>query len=363
MSDIKEIKCSRCGAAMKYDPELKLLVCEHCGHSYDPGEETENTPKEANDTEFEGFDFASLNDSASVPSAEDLPIYICKSCGAEIVAAPEQFSLTCPYCDNNIVLSDKASGSLRPDGVIPFKFTSKELPAAVRRYYRRKDLLPRKFFSDSKMSEVTGVYVPFWVFSGNLSGTLEYEGSTSSSHRSGDYIYETTKYYDILRDVSVDFENLPIDASDKVNDAMMDSLEPFDLNEVKPFDISYLAGFAADRFDVPKNDIASRAQKRMTRSAEQVSIREAGRGYNGVHQVGGKLNAALDAKYLLFPVYKFSVMYDGYPYSFAVNGQTGKVVGNLPTDKKRKRGYFWKRVGIITLAVLLISFISYMLGA
>ena len=363
MSDIKEIKCSRCGAAMKYDPELKLLVCEHCGHSYDPGEETENTPKEAKDTEFEGFDFASLNDSASVPSAEDLPIYICKSCGAEIVAAPEQFSLTCPYCDNNIVLSDKASGSLRPDGVIPFRISSKELPAAVRKFYRNKALLPRKFFSDSRLGDITGVYLPFWVFSGELSGTLEYEGTNTSSWRSGDYINEETKYYDVVRNVSVDFEDLPVDASGKVDDALMDSLEPFNMSEVKPFDIGYLAGFAADRFDVPKSGIEFRAKSRMNRSAEAVSRREAGFGYSSIRQVGGKLNANLDAKYLLFPVYLFTLRFNSKLYKFAVNGQTGKVVGELPTDKKTKRGYFWLRVGIITLAVLIISFIRFMLGA
>ena len=75
-----------------------------------------------------------------------------------------------------------------------------------------------------------------------------------------------------------------------------------------------------------------------------------------------KLGATLDAKYILFPVYLFDIDYQGKKYSFAVNGQTGKVVGEVPTSKSVSRGYFLKRFGIVAGALVVFSVVKYFLG-
>ena len=366
MAYLNKEKCESCGAPMRYDPERELLVCDYCGATKnpripDPETEPENVEL-LTETEFSGFDFNSLNDQAVDTDAENIPVYICESCGAEVLAAAENFSLNCPYCGNNIVLSDKISGRLRPDGVIPFAITSKELPSAVNRFYKDKPLLPKRFFSENTIGKVTGVYVPFWVFSGIMSGTLEFHGQKELTMRRGDYIDTETKHYRLTRNVSMKFENLPIDASEKVDDAMADSLEPYDMSAAKPFDTAYLAGFTADRFDVAKSDIAARAEERMKNTAEDICRSAVGSEYSMIEQTGGRLDADIDAKYLLFPVYMFNIRYGGKNYPFAVNGQTGKVVGNLPNDNKTKMLYFLKRAAIVLGVVLAISIISYFLG-
>ena len=366
MSDIKEQKCGLCGGPMRFDPAKGKLVCDYCGNEIEiteaTGEKDENGEKDEKAKRVEGFDFTALNDQAMQADAETLPVYNCVSCGAEVIAPREQMALTCPYCGNNIVLTDKTSGGLRPDGVIPFTIVPDSLPAAVRRFYKNKKLLPKGFFSNSTMGKVTGVYVPFWLFGGKLSGLLNYSGETSSSSRSGDYIITSVNHYRLVRDVELSFADVPVDASGKIDDSLMDSLEPFRSSEAKPFDMRYLAGFTADRFDEPKNKISKRAESRMNTSAGNAALARAGAGYESVSYSGGKLTASINAKYLLFPVYMFDILHNYEHYHFAVNGQTGKVVGKLPLDKTASRMYFFKWTGIFTGIMLLFSILKYLLG-
>ena len=355
MGAVHEHECPSCGAAMRFSPASGLLVCDYCGKTIQIEPERRS--------EFNGFDFEHLSSHAYDPSSESLPIYNCVSCGAEIIAASEQISLTCPYCRNNIVLTDKVSGGLRPDGVIPFRIAPEALPEALQSFYKGKVLLPKNFFSESSVGKVTGVYVPFWVFSGRLFGSLTFYGEKGGkSHRSGDYIITDTNIYDLKRDVSVGFDGLPVDASGKIDDALMDSMEPFDLTDVRPFDARYLAGFVADRFDVPKEDMAARAEARMRKTADDYLDAHAGPGYAAVRRTGGKLTADLQAKYLLFPVYLFDIAHRGNTYKFAVNGQTGKVVGSLPTDKGVARKRFLVRAAAVLGVVLVIALVRYLLG-
>lgn len=414
MSQIAEQKCPACGAPLRFDPASGKLVCDYCGTVVDLQQEAEKpsgkpaagkagkakkkpapsapgaapaapaapsaqassageekpaagSPEDAASVELtqdtmEGFDFANITDLVTDPNAADLPIYNCVSCGAEVIAPAEQMALTCPYCGNNIVLTQKVSGKLRPDGVIPFRIQAKDLPDAVNRFYRGKKLLPRNFFSESTMGKVTGVYVPFWVFTGKLSGRLTYKAQTSSSARHGDYVITKTNYYKLVRDAAMDFERLPVDAGGRFEDRFMDSLEPFDQSQIQPFDMRYLAGFTADRFDQKKTDITERAEKRMRYSALNLIGQKAVSGYGTATRTGGWFHTDLDAKYILFPVYMFDISHAGKNYHFAVNGQTGKVVGDLPDDSGVSSMYFLKRFGLVTGGLILFSVAKYMLG-
>lgn len=358
MDPIREQKCPGCGAAMRFDPKQGKLVCDYCGTAMDIAEEEADE-----ETTLQGVDFDAISAQASDPNAQALPVYNCVSCGAEVIAPPEQAALTCPYCGNNIVLTDKVTGKLRPDGVVPFKIDKKALPDTMNRFYKDKALLPKRFFSESTMSKVTGVYVPFWVFDGTLSGTLTFRAERLGGvHREGDYEVTETEHFRLVRDVTAAFRDLPVDASGRIDDALMDSLEPFDMAEAKPFDMRYLAGFTADRFDQAKDDMAERAERRMLSTAESMVNTQATRGYSGAVRTGGDLHASLKARYLLLPVYLFDLAFGGKTYHFAVNGQTGKVVGEVPTDKGLSRSYFFRRALPVAAGIALLSFIKYMLG-
>ena len=364
---LKEQKCPACGGSMSFDPVSGKLVCDYCGTAVEIKEEapapaaSAAAPSAAASSKTEGFDFNSMNSQVTDVNAEALPVYNCVSCGAEVIAPPSQIALTCPYCGNNIVLTEKVSGNLRPNGVIPFKITSKQLPDAMKRFYRGKALLPRNFFSESTMGKVTGVYVPFWVFSGKVHGRMTFSADKNNSYRQGNYEITETSTYDLDRAVSASFDSVPVDASGRVEDKLMDSMEPFDMSEVKPFDMRYLAGFTADRFDVAKDDIAKRAEERVLSSAANIAAGSV-TGFTNIHRKHSDVVYDLNAKYLLFPVYLFDIMHGGKNYNFAVNGQTGKVVGEIPTDSSVSLQYFLTRAVPVAAVVLLISFVRYMMG-
>ena len=357
MEQVLEQKCRACGAPLRFDPEQGKLVCDSCGAKQEIPAELQ-----IGDVDLTGFDFQAMTEHAAAEDAEALPVYHCVSCGAEVIAPAEQIALTCPYCGNNIVLTDKVAGKLRPEGVIPFRIDKKQLPEAMNRFYKGKALLPKNFFSEQTMSKVTGVYVPFWMFSGRIDGLLRFRGETAGTHRLGDYIVTQTHHYQLSRDAELAFEDVPVDASGRIADSLMDSLEPFDMSEAKPFDMRCLAGFTADRFDRAKDDVAERARSRMIASAERAVVSTLS-GYSGVRRAGGSLRARMKARYVLLPVYLFSIQHGGKDYEFAVNGQTGKVVGTLPVSKSVSARYFLVRMGAAAAAVVAAFFARYMMGA
>lgn len=340
---LSEQKCPACGAPLRFDPISGLSVCDWCGSTF-----------EIND---EGEIGQGLHENAA---PLEIPVYNCASCGAEIIADAVSASVQCPYCGNNIVLSEKVSGGLAPDAIIPFRFDKKQLPEEIQKFYKDKKLLPKHFFEESRLTEVTGVYVPFWLYSADYKGNVKYDAYNDTSSRHGDYIVTTRKHYDVVRDVSMRFTDVPVDASERLEDDLMDSVEPFHYELLKPFNMSYLAGFCAERFDKDSSAVRSRAVERMNSSALSVADGNAGGGYSGMTRKSNSLKPEnVETKYVLLPVYTFCVNHDGKNYRFAMNGETGKVVGDIPTDKKRawlmRLAWFG---GVFAALMLALTFIS-----
>ena len=371
---IKEQKCPNCGGTMRFVPEKGKIVCEFCdsefniesgssqnmNHTVNMG--TDNSAING-DGSISGFDFRQFYDGVPKADGEGLPIYYCKSCGAEVIAASEEASLTCPYCTNKIVLSDKVSGNMRPNGIIPFKIAKSNLKKHLDEFYKDKKLLPKNFFSEKKIEAVTGIYVPFWIFSGEIGGKYFYSCTKEHSTVQGNYRVKTTEYYDVEREGGVTFSDIPLDASEKIDDALMDSVLPYDFSEIKDFDYQYLAGFAADRFDVPGKSLQSRAQNRMEKTAQRIVNTKVKSQYSSAKFKHSLLKASnVDVRYVLLPVYTFSIMVGSQKYSFAVNGQTGKVVGELPISKNVSRMYMLKKASIPAAIILLYYILSYFIG-
>ena len=341
-SFVKEKKCPNCGAPLRFDPQAGMLICDYCDSRFEVSETEAKT---------DGQSVSQMDFQEAKEALEKLNVYICRSCGAEIICDPENVALTCPYCGNNIVLSDKVSGSLVPDGIIPFSITPDKLAETVRSFYKDKKLLPKNFLSDSSIGKVQGIYVPFWIYNTDVNGDISMEASVSSSHRQGDYRVTEHRYFQLDRNVSMRFENMPVDASRKMDDALMDSLEPYDFSKIVGFDPSYLAGYLADRFDLDAREVKERADERMQNSAMSVARSSTSMGYVVTASDGHFDLSHSSARYVLLPAYIFSVKYNDKEYSFGVNGQTGQVVGELPTDKSVKRAYFWKSFLPVALGI------------
>lgn len=353
-----EYKCPCCGGAVEFDSESQKLKCPYCDTEFDI--EALNTFEEENRQEKnEEMNWSSADENMwSAEETESMRVYICKSCGGEIVADETEGARTCPYCGNNVVMKEQFSGDLKPDYVIPFKVSKKEAKAKLKEHFKGKRLLPKCFSEENHLEEIKGVYVPFWLFDGVAAGEVHYKGTKIRTWTSGDYIYTETSFYDIVRGGEVGFERVPVDGSSKTPDELMQSLEPFDFSEAVPFEAAYLAGYLAERYDVSAEDSAMVANARIKQSTLDVLDRSITGAYNVRTPMGNFVNLKEGQhKYALYPVWILNTTWNGQSYTFAMNGQSGKFVGDLPVDKTELKKQRLKWTAIISAVLYVFALI------
>ena len=351
-------KCLSCGSPLVYDKSGKLK-CSACNSEYELESLRQFYESADGDTEFDWKDYKE-NFEKSKESLENTVIYICRFCGAEIETNPQTAATHCPYCDNEIILSDRIGNGLKPNGIIPFKIDNSKLEEAVTAHFKGKKLLPNNFLPTHKIGKIQGVYVPFWLFDSTLDGQMTMEASETRHYSTKKYEITEVRHYLVDVDGSMRFEKVPVDASIRMDDDLMDSLEPFNYAEMVDFQAPYLSGFLADRFDANPDESLPRASRRMTNSAEQVFINAVDRGFDTVRRKSSNLHLVDSSlKYVMLPVYLLNVAYNGKNYRFAINGQTGKVVGELPISKVKTWLYrilsFSVSMGVYTAIAWIIS--------
>lgn len=336
LTDVNEYKCPNCGAPLAYDPETGQMSCEACGSAF-PVSEVSMAGRGFQ--QVEGFDWTGYKNETSQETMHTA-VYTCQSCGATIEADASTAATKCPYCDNNIVMNERLQGGVRPNAVIPFRYKPKDLPRLVKKYCEGKKLLPNNFFKDSYLTDVQGLYVPFWLFDCGVEGGVNLQGERVFHYTQGDYDVTEIQHFLLERDGSMRFSHIPVDASTKMSNDMMDSLEPFDFNELADFEEGYLSGFLADRFDSDPDAELPRATERLMKSAEQ-TLADTCPGYSSVRiTTNGMQITDSSVKYVLLPVYLLNCHYKGEKFQYAVNGQTGKVVGKLPVDSGKSLRWF-----------------------
>lgn len=289
--------------------------------------------------------------------AAKMRAYNCTSCGAELICDETTAATQCPYCGNNTIIPGQFAGTLRPDWVIPFKSEKKDAVNALKSYYQGKFLLPGSFSNNNHLEEVKGVYVPFWLYSGHVDATGQYEAKQNEVFRQGEYEITRSKHFEVDRAGTISFSRIPVDASTKMPDDLMDSIEPFDYRTITEFSLSYMPGFLANKYDISKDQCMKRADERARNTAE-AELRATVTGYSTVatrahdEQIHNE-----KTEYAVLPVWLLSTNWEGKNFLFAMNGQTGKMIGNLPISKMKQT---------ITLAlVFILSFLifgSFLLG-
>ncbi|MBR6399871.1 MAG: hypothetical protein IKS17_01425 [Firmicutes bacterium] len=311
------MECPRCGGEMQFDPTLDKLKCIYCDSTFTV-EEVEAAFAEKEQKTIE-------RSSGSEEESGDMKSYTCSNCSAELMTDANTAVMRCPYCGNSTVAPSQFEGSLRPDVIIPFGFTKEQLITNYKAYYQKRFLVPKSFINNNKIEEIQGVYVPFWLYSGKADVDAEYEGREETEK--GDT--KTIKYYDVKRKGTLDFENVPADASKRMPNDLMDSIEPYNFEGCKKFSITYLPGFLAERYDETADENRKRTEERVKNTTSQKT--RATTDYDEMDVVHEKINVTYDAdKYAMLPVWYFTSKWGDKNYSFAMNGQTGKLIGDLP---------------------------------
>lgn len=303
-----------------------------------------------------------LIDAGQAEQFTDVVGYTCPNCGAQVVSDSSTVATSCQYCGSSVVVDARLTGGLKPSLVIPFAFKPDILPKKLTEFYKNRPLLPKNFFYNNQVGEVQGLYVPFWLYSGSVDGDATFSSSQSTSYTDGrDEVTETT-YYTSVRQGSVSFSQIPVDASERIDDDLMDSIEPFRYKDLKPFSPAYLTGFVAERFDQGPAQVLERCKGRMISTTEDMFAASVP---GGATLSGGSFDARnMTASYAMLPVYLFNCKYDGKLYRYAVNGQTGKIVGEVPCGKRESLMAFVKPALIagIGASVVLAGLFSFLLN-
>lgn len=333
-------KCPNCGDDMVFDSRSGKLACHSCGQK----ENIEDFPNEWITAHF---------------SDKEVQEYHCKNCGAILLTDQDTTATVCSFCGVGVVLLDRLSGDLAPVKVIPFTISKEEAMQAFKSWCKGGILTPKGFMNADRIKNITGMYVPFWLYDMKSKAEVNATGTKVRTYTRGDYIYTETKYYDIYREMNLEYMKVPVDASEKMNDELMDKLEPYDYTQLKDFNTPYLTGYIAEKYNFTDKDLLSRIKSRIEQYVGAY-IRSTILGYTSIQYKNKRIDIEQkNASYTLLPVWMVYYDYQQSEHTFAMNGQTGKIVGKPPISGKKVAAWF---SGIAGTTFLLLKIITWIIG-
>lgn len=339
--------CPGCGSYLRFDGKSQEWVCDYCGNTYGAEELEERGSA--------GGAGNSSHENVEVSDIANMRAYSCPSCGAEILTDDTTAATFCVFCGNPAVLPVQFTGEYRPAAVVPFETDKEDAKKAFLQLCKGKKLLPKGYTDEQRLEKITGVYVPFWLFDCRADFDYRATGENVTTWRDTNYIYTKTDQYHIHRAGRLLFESIPLDASEKMPDDMMDALEPFDLARRKPFDMGYLSGFLAEKYTYLPKDLYERMTQRITPGVERKAAE--GRPYHRVYGAQHHTDFSSERQvYMLLPVWMLVSRYKDRDYLFAMNGQTGKIVGELPCSTGQMVKWFMVIFFVVFAVACLLLF-------
>lgn len=309
-------ECPNCGGNLKFEIASQKMFCAYCESRLETGE----VEKESDTTE-----------------SFEVNVFACPQCGGEMLSGDTDATAFCSYCGSANILTPRISRERRPRYIIPFKKTKEDCKRAYARKMRAAFFVPKEYKDAKFVDGFRGIYMPYWSYRFVQKGQVEFGGKIKERH--GDYVH--TKHYRLSGDLNAKYEGYSFDASTSFYDNISEALGPYHVRDMQPFTPAYLSGFYADTADVnPKlylpettelvneTTYEKLAKERTFRKYELAKVSER-RMSDQLHTVCAGVDNTM------YPVWFMSYR-NGDRVAYAtVNGQTGKVVADMPVDEKR----------------------------
>ena len=358
---LQEYKCKQCGGALEFNGAVQKLVCPFCDSEFSV--EDFDSPDENETLDF--GDSTNSKDSSNKgldegesDIVEDSVVYVCKSCGGEIVTDSNTSATSCPFCGNPVVIKNNIAGLVKPSGIVPFTVEKESVEHQIKLYYKGKTLLPKEFKRDNLIEEIKGVYVPYWVFEAHTDGEAKFAATKVKQTRRKNETVTVTKIYELEREGSVDISNMPIVGSETLESDLLDTIEPFYVQDQKKFSSGYLVGYLAEKYTIESEDCLEEAKVKATNTLGQQLQGSIQGDWTTVNQVTCTADVELSkGKYVLLPIYLATTKWKDKVYVFAMNGQTGKFAGNLPIDKAKLASLSLATIAVTTLLGTIAQFL------
>lgn len=353
---VVQYKCPGCGNDLAFDSATGMLRCPSCGHTMSidqvPKTDASHTTHEEtpdvgtfnpHDIEDEcSYEYHSQKEAShSTFHESDVNEYHCNNCGAIIIADKDTTATQCSYCGSPVVLADRLSGNLAPAKVIPFRISKQEAQEKFKKWCKNGRFVPKSFQTAQRVKNITGMYVPFWLYDMNGKGNVDATCTRVNSYTRGDYQITETSYFHVYRKFDLNYLKIPVDASEKMNDELMDKLEPYNYSDLKSFEMPYLAGFLAEKYNYNDSDLYPRIRDRVNSYINEY-VRSTMAGYATTRINRQDTNIIpRNSFYTMLPVWMVYYDYNDSEHVFAMNGQTGKIVGKPPIDKGKVMKWFF----------------------
>ena len=321
-------KCKNCGGNVVYDPEKGQMCCPHC----------------------DGID-------SQTKVTGEQSLQSCINCGAPLTVKDYTSAMQCEHCGCYLVFDERVDGKYRPHLMVPFAISKNKAKEIMRERFKAKAFTPSNFLAENMLEKMTGIYVPFFLYDMKVRCNLHAEGTKRRTWVSGDTEYTETSYYDVVRDMQVDYDRIPVDASVAMDDGIMDLMEPYNYGGLQEFKEDYMSGFEGEMYSADAEQMRPRARKKAEESADGM-MRESTAGYSSLHIIHRNTSFQDQAtNYTLMPVWTYTYSYRGKVYEYYINGQTGKAVGVTPVSTPKLWGYGATVFGLLTIMMMALKFL------
>ena len=367
-------KCPNCNGALEYNPITDKMECAHCGNGFSISEientevkdnmdyrmdtisqqdqNVSNVAEDTNSSIIENSSSQNITESEAFEEEvfKDLGtmerrIYTCTSCGAELSVNDNEAATFCAYCGQPTIVFSRVSKELKPESIVPFKISKEQAIGLLQERLKNSHFLPKEV-KEAELENVKGIYIPYWIFDVYYYDIQYWEVDPYRKKKDD----ETPLVYS--REAECNFRTLTVDASDNLEDETSQRLEPFNLRERKPFDSAYLSGYYADKYDLGDRELYDFAVAR-AKELFDAEVRKTIPAIN-VEIISSLPKRTVNkAEYTMLPAWFLTFRYQGEPYTMVINGQTGKVVGTLPFDRKKVSTLFATVAGSTAVLALI----------
>jgi LSD1 subclass zinc finger protein len=342
----KDIVCTNCAAKLVFEPGTTSLACPYCGTV----NEIEIKLESIDELDFDEF----LRNAESGPEIEEVSTVACDACGAVTSMDPNVVSSECPFCGNKLIVKNEStSKQLKPKSLLPFKITSKDALLSFRTWLKKLWFAPpglKKYASQAE--KIAGMYLPYWTYDSdtftNYKGQRGDDYTTTETYTDGSGKTQTrtvtkTRWTNVSGSLSLFFDDVLVLASKSLPQAKTDKLEPWDLENLIPFDEKFLSGFRTESYGVGLKEGFDSAKMKMDPRIREAVNRQIG----GDHQRISSMQTTfsnITFKHTLLPIWISAYRFKDKVYRFIVNGRTGKVQGERP--------WCWWKIALLVIVIL-----------
>ncbi len=347
-----EIVCNNCGAKLTFKPGSDSLTCEFCG-ALNKIEVDEKARAEAKQ-EIDYHDFL-RNKGGGAEVLVEITTVKCEGCGAETTFDPNVVSSSCDFCGSPLVSKEAHSSQMiAPRGMLPFKITDKESIDLYKKWLKKLWFAPNKLKKYARQAEkLSGIYIPYWTYDSDT--TTNYTGQR------GDNYDETESYVDngetktrtvtktdwsyTSGRVSRFFDDVLVPASESLPIKYVEKLEPWDLDNLVPYDTKYFSGFKSETYQIELEPGFAKAKIKMEPKIRSDIKRDIGGDKQQITTMNTEYSRTT-FKHILLPIWMSAYRYNEKIYRFMINGRTGEVQGERP--------WSWIKIALAILVVLAI---------